>query len=324
MKHFIQIAAIIAGVVAIFAAAELMPVMLSQASDKKTIGQITTQEEQEMTAGIAYELSYADKLTMLGDEAEHTCTRIYHTDSLLALKQYDNSVMDTLWDAIDTYNQIAHSSRLLEGTEEKINNENDPVYIRLNRTDDAQAEQLFDEASCISVRQKENAGGAMTLWLLTFREKENIWQFLLDTTEKRLYALWEYDTEKDWSGFSILAKHEKGVQETVERQLKEICKSQMALYYGSDTMFGGEKKAIDGFEIQITTETDRNEVDIPAVTICQLLNLKEEKGINLGCRIGSDAFYDGIAVAAGEYKLSGQYSASYFENYGSVEQSFEE
>lgn len=305
MKQYRQIAAIVTGVAVIFIAAELMPVAVSRSTDKKTFDRITTLEAQTTTTGIAYELSLTDKLALLGDDAEHTCTRIYHTESLADIKKYDSKVLDTLWETIDTFNQISAINRLEENGSTEAKKETDPVYIRLNRTDDPEVEQYFDEASCVSVSQSSNSMGTMTVWLLTFRQEDNTWQFLLDTAEKRLYAVAENDREKDGSGYSILEKKKKGMQALPATQyFRELCQLQMAVYYGGESTDNDISDNDTAIPIREQDDAgDTYEAYVPFQSACQLLDTAENRGISLKYGIGSNAFYNSLDAATGEYRL---------------------
>ena len=313
MKKYRQIAAIVTGVAAIFIAAELMPVVISRSTDKKTLGQTITMTEKTATAGIAYEPSYADKLSLLSDATEHTCTKVYHTDSLDELKKYDSKVLDTLWDVIGSFNQISAISRREENEAADIPKEADPVYIRLNRTDDQAAEQYFDEASCVSVGQSRNSMGTMTLWLLTFRQEENVWQFLLDTAEKRLYAVSETDAEKDGSGYFILNKKKTGMQPVSAAQyFRELCQLQMAMYYSGESAYDDMMGNDDVLLIKGLTDADEAyEEYVPFASSCQLLNSDTNSGLSLKYGIGSTAFYSSVNAAVSEYRLLETQEISY-------------
>ena len=104
MKHIAQIIAILCGVAVIFAAAELLPVGMNYSSDKKLVNNIQVQDNPNTTAGIAYELTFSDKVYLLSNPYDCTFTRLYHTDSAEDLQQYDATVLEALWQAVDSYN----------------------------------------------------------------------------------------------------------------------------------------------------------------------------------------------------------------------------
>lgn len=316
MRRGIQIAVITAGVAIVFAAAELLPTALSHSADSRMLGQVVTLDDQTTIAGIAYELSFSDKILLLSAENDYTCTRVYHTDSLMALKSYDQTVMETLWEAIDTFNQMSAMRELLSDTSETVTNETDPVYIRLNRTDDAEAENCFDGASCVSVSLSDNAMGAMTVWVLTFRDETDTWQFLLDTAEKKLYAVWENDTQKNWSGYTALKKSEKGRKASVrEQEIREMSQMQMASYYGGGSVYGSVYEADAGIAVPVELDDEtQQETGVPFQSSCQLQDTETMTGLCLGYALGSETFYESLSSAVGEWKMERSYVTMYIEN----------
>ena len=305
MKHIAQIIAILCGVAAIFAAAELLPVGMNYSSDKKLVNNIQVQDNPNTTAGIAYELTFSDKVYLLSNPYDCTFTRLYHTDSAEDLQQYDATVLDALWQAVDSYNLSAEIYGYSAGTKKEVM----PVYIRLNQTDDAKAGQYLTEASCIFVSQTTNTMGGMTLWLLTFEKEEDTWQFLLDPAQERLCALWEEDTQKDWSGYTDSVVYGDLKKISPADEIRYSCLWLLQNYYGAAYAYGMNSSTWDtdggivfeNVQNQGTEET-YSVTNVPVSSSCHLLGSDSWKGIALSMRTGQDDFYKGIASVANEWK----------------------
>lgn len=304
MKHIIQIIAILCGVAAIFVAAELLPVGMSYSSDKKLLNNIQVQENQNATAGIAYELTFLDKVYLLSNPYDCTFTRLYHTDSAENLKQYDATVLEALWEAVDSYNLSAEIYSYQTGTKKDVM----PLYIRLTQTDDTEAGQYLTEASCIFVSQTTNTMGGMTLWLLTFEKNEDTWQFLLDPAQQRLCALWEEDTQKDWSGYMDTVVYGDVKKSSPADEIRYSCLWLLQNYYGASSAYGMDSTWEEDsgllFENIQNTETEEtySTSNVPVRSSCYLLDPDNTKGIRLSMRAGQDDFYKGIASVANEWK----------------------
>ncbi len=312
MKHIAQIIAILCGVAVIFAAAELLPVGMNYSSDKKLVNNIQVQNNPNTTAGIAYELTFSDKVNLLSNPYDCTFARLYHTDSVKSLQQYDATVLDALWEAVDSYNLSAENYSYQPETEKEIM----PLYIRLNQTDEKAISQYLTEASCIFVSQTTNTMGGMTLWLLTFAKENDTWQFLLDPAQKRICALREEDTQKDWSGYMAAVAYGDLEKQPPEYEIQYSCLRQMQQYLGASAFYNAEgtwmgEGGILFENIQnLETEETYSEINVPMSSSCYLADSGSKKGITLSIQVGQEEFYKGIASVANEWK-----AAEIIENY---------
>ena len=304
MKHIAQIIAILCGVAFIFAAAELLPVGMNYSSDKKLVNNIQVQDNPNTTAGIAYELTFSDKVYLLSNPYDCTFTRLYHTDSAEDLQQYDATVLDALWQAVDSYNLTVQIYGYHAGTKK----ESMPLYMRLNKTDDTEAGQYLTEASCIFVSQTTNTMGGMTLWLLTFEKDEDTWQFLLDPAQERLCALWEEDTQKEWSSYIDAVVYGDLKKTSPDASIRYSCLWLLQNYYGASDFYGTDSTwEEDSGIVFINRQNQGDEETYSTINVtvrsgCHLLEHDSQKGIALSMRIGQDDFYKGIASVANEWK----------------------
>lgn len=176
MKRIVRFLIILSGAALIFLAAEILPVAVSRYDDRQRCGNIILEEDVTAAGKIAYEISYGDKLQLLanidGRLDSSVFTKVYQTRTKDGLDAYDKTVIPVLKDCIRTM-------------------KNDRV-IPIDVTMEELEKQLTD-ASCISAGSGQNGMGALTLWILTFKEENREWQFLLDTAEERLYAMYICD-----------------------------------------------------------------------------------------------------------------------------------
>lgn len=173
MKRVMKFLVIFLGAALIFAAAELLPVIVSHYDDRDRCERIILEEDVAAAGKIAYELSWEDKLRLLanteGAVEKSVFTKVYETRSRDNLNTYDTAVLS----AFETCMEAMQNMELLSL----------PVNL----------EDRLSDACCISVDSGQNGIGALTLWVLTFHENEREWQFLLDVREEKLYGMYMQD-----------------------------------------------------------------------------------------------------------------------------------
>lgn len=173
MKRAVYAGMIFLSVMLIFAAAELLPQVVSHYGDRERYNQIILEEDVAAAGKIAYELSKTDKLKLLtntnGILQESNYTKVYEARSRDNLDDYDPAVLAVFSRSVDTMKTMGLLPNSISEDELKNN---------------------LTDACCVSVDSGENGMGSLTIWVLTFQENSSKWQFVLDVNEEKMYGMY--------------------------------------------------------------------------------------------------------------------------------------
>lgn len=173
MKRAVYVGMIFLSVMLIFAAAELLPQIVIHYNDRERNDRIILEEDVAAAGKIAYELSETDKLKLLtntnGILEESNYTKVYEARSRDNLDDYDPAVLAGFGRSVDTMKSIGLLSDSVSEDELK---------------------DYLTDACCVSVDSGRNGMGSLTIWVLTFQENSNRWQFVLDVSEEKVYGMY--------------------------------------------------------------------------------------------------------------------------------------
>lgn len=277
MKRIAQCLAIFLGAVSLFLAAEFLPVAFARWDDRDRCGRIFLKEDVADAGKIAYELSWEDKMNLLanteGALENSTFTKVYETRSIDNLNTYDTAVLSAFKNCMESMQNLELMS------------------LSVNIKD---LEKQLSDACCISVDSGQNGIGALTLWVLTFQEKEREWQFLVDVTEEKLYGMYMRDrllTDVSQDETEEAVSMEKTFQES-EGLFAAWGKESLPLYF--------EGSGYDGYGMWIREVNA--EVYIPMKT--EEYYERKDDLYTICFMLGDDIFYQHLSEATDDLRFA--------------------
>ena len=176
MKRTVHVLTIFLSVVLVFAAAELLPVLICRYNDRDRCNRIIMEKDVAEAGKIAYELSEEDKLRLLANTegilSDSSFTKVYEIRSREKLNTYDTTVLLAFENSIETMKDMG--------------------LLPLSKTFE-DIESCLTDACCVFVGNGENGSGSLTLWVLTFQQNDRKWQTILDVSEEKLYGMYICD-----------------------------------------------------------------------------------------------------------------------------------
>lgn len=259
MKRAVYVGMIFLSVMMIFAAAEMLPQIVIRYNDRERNNQIILEEDVAAAGKIAYELSESDKLKLLtntnGILEESSFTKVYEARSRDNLDEYDPAVLEGFGTSVDTMKTIG---------------------ILSDSVSEDELKDYLTDACCVSVDSGQNGMGSLTIWVLTFQENSNRWQFVLDVSEKKLYGMYI------------------STRESVKQQYVSLETERLQQYYGG--------RNYDGYWIEISaSENTRDFLYIPmkAETI-----EKKENAVVSCVMLGEELFYQCLSKVVEDLAFS--------------------
>ena len=250
MKRAVYAGTIFLSVMLIFAAAEMLPHLVIRYHDRERNNRFILEEDVAAAGKIAYELSATDKLKLLtnanGILEESSYTKVYETRSRDNLDDYDPAVLAAFSRSVDTMKTIEILSDSVSEDELKNN---------------------LTDACCVSVDSGMNGMGSLTIWVLTFQESSNMWQFVLDVSEEKVYGMYV------------------SAETSAKQQYVSPESEKLQLYYGGINY--------DGYWIEISR--GENTQDYLYIPMKAENIVKKENTVISGVMLGEELFYQRLS-----------------------------